>query len=127
MDVINFSHPFTADQLTQIEQLAGVGVREVVEAPSQFDNAGQFVAQARQLVDQVPWTPRDWQTRSFVVRLPSLDVIAALVVAEIHGRAGYFPTIVRLRPSTGAVRVFEVVELISLQAARDAARETRSG
>lgn len=127
MDVINFSHPFTTDQLAQIEQLAGTGVREVVEAPSQFDNAGQFVVQARQLVDRVAWTPRDWQTRSFVVRLPSLDVIAALVVAEIHGRAGYFPTIVRLRPSTGAVRVFEVVELISLQAARDAARETRGG
>jgi hypothetical protein len=125
MDVINFSHPLTTEQLGQLEQLAGVKIREVIEVSSQFENTGEFAAQSRKLVDQIPWSSRDWQTRSFVVRLPSLDVISALVVAEIHGRAGYFPTIVRLRPAAGAVRVFEIAELIPLQTIRDAARELR--
>jgi hypothetical protein len=125
MDVINFSHPLTTEQLGQLEQLAGAKIREVIEVSSQFENSGEFAAQSRKLVDQIPWSSRDWQTRSFVVRLPSLDVISALVVAEIHGRAGYFPTIVRLRPAAGAVRVFEIAELIPLQTIRDAARELR--
>ena len=53
-------------------------------------------------------------------------MIAACVLAELHGRMGYFPTIVRLRPVAGSVsREYELAELIGLQDVRDAARLMR--
>lgn len=58
--------------------------------------------------------------------LPSLNFIAAVLLAELHGRMGYFPTIVRLRPVADATpRRFEVAELIDLQSVRDVARIKR--
>ena len=56
----------------------------------------------------------------------SLDVIAALVLAEIHGRCGHFPAVVRMRrDQTGAAPVFQVTEIIDLQTLRDEARRER--
>jgi hypothetical protein len=60
------------------------------------------------------------------VNLPSLNHIAACVLAELHGRMGYFPTILRMRPVAGSTPPqFEVAEIINLQAVRDQARTTR--
>src|SRR5262245_61920180 len=57
-----------------------------------------------------------------LVSLPSLNSIVALVLAELHGRMGYFPALVRLRPMTESVPPqFEVAEILNLQAVRDAA------
>jgi len=48
------------------------------------------------------------------------------LLAEVHGRTGYFPTIIRLRPVAGVTPPqFEVAELLNLQAVRDAARVRR--
>jgi hypothetical protein len=48
---------------------------------------------------------------------PSLNVIAVTLLAELHGRMGYFPPVVRLLPVAGSVPPrFEVAEMISLQA-----------
>jgi hypothetical protein len=49
-----------------------------------------------------------------------------MTLAELHGRMGYFPPILRLRPVEGAIPPrFEVAEIINLQALRDAARKER--
>jgi hypothetical protein len=49
------------------------------------------------------------------------------LLAEIHGRSGFFPTILRLRPMPGSIPPqFEVAELLNLQSIRDAARTTRA-
>jgi hypothetical protein len=61
-----------------------------------------------------------------LVNLPSYNYAAALVLAELHGRAGHFPAVLRLRPvAGGATTEFEVAEIINLQAMRDAARQAR--
>jgi len=50
-----------------------------------------------------------------------------VLLAELHGRMGYFPPIVRLRPVPNALPPrFEVAEIINLQAVREAARTRRN-
>jgi hypothetical protein len=49
-----------------------------------------------------------------------------VLLAELHGRMGYFPAIVRLRPMPESVPPrFEVAEVINLQAVREHARLSR--
>jgi len=49
-----------------------------------------------------------------------------VLLAELHGRCGYFPPCIRLRPAQGPVPPqYEVAEVLNLQAVRDAARQKR--
>ena len=126
MLVLNFSHPLTDEHLADLQGMLGSGNLEVRTLTTQFDHDRSFVEQARELVDSVGLTPEEWQTCSLLVNLPSLNVIAALVLAEMHGRCGYFPPVIRLRPVEGSVPPrFRVAEILNLQAVRDAARATR--
>ena len=126
MILINFSHPITAEQLKQLEALAGQPLERVIDVPTQFDPAQPFVPQVTALVDSVGLSPLEWQQEPIVVNPPSLNLIAVTLLAELHGRMGYFPTVVRLRPVAGSVPPrFEPAELVNLQAVRDSARARR--
>lgn len=126
MILINFSHPLTPDQLRAIEQQTAAQVERVLDAPAQFDHARPFAEQVTALVDSLDLTPAEWQQAQIIVVPPSLAVIAATLLAELHGRMGYFPPVVRLRPVEGALPPrFEVAEIINLQVVRDAARRSR--
>jgi len=123
MIIVNFSHPLRDDQVVCIGELCAGNVVRVVAVPSQFDHACGYAEQATELVDAAGLSAAEWQSERLVVVPPSLAAIACLVVAEIHGRAGYFVPIVRLSPRAGAVPpVFDVVEVIDLNAQREAAR-----
>ena len=122
MILLNFSHPLTSAQLAQIEALTGATVERVIPAPVQFDTQQPFVPQVQALLAQVPLTAEEWQTAPLVVVPPALNFITAVLLAELHGRMGYFPAIVRIRPVEGSLPPrFEVAEIINLQAIRDAA------
>jgi hypothetical protein len=124
--LINFSHEITALQQEQIERLVGEPIGRSIALASQFDEQGDFVEQARALLANPLLAAVRWQSEPLLIVLPSLNFIAAVLVAELHGRMGYFPTIVRVRPVAGATpRRYEVAELIDLQTVRDAARTTR--
>lgn len=126
MIVINFAHPLTEEHLKAVERLTAEPVDRVIEASARFDPQSSFVEQARALVDSVGLTPVEWQTLPIVVNPPSLSVIAALALAEAHGRMGCFPAVIRLREVVGAVaRRFEVAEVLDLNAVRHAARNLR--
>ena len=95
---------------------------------TQFDLQRPFADQTRELFAGPQLADVLWQTAPLLVRLPSLEAIAACVLAELHGRTGYFPSIVHLRPVAGSVsREFEFAELTPLQEIRDEARGTRGG
>jgi hypothetical protein len=119
--LLNFTHPLTADHLAQLETLTGQAVERVVDAPVQFDVMVSFVTQVGGLADDINLTPVEWQTKPILINPPALNVIAVTLMAELHGRMGYFPPVVRLRPGT-----FEVMEIINLQSVRDLARRTRN-
>ncbi len=126
MLVLNFSHPLTPTQLAQLEALTGATIERVIAAPAQFDPGQPFVPQVQALLAQVPLSPQEWQTTPLVIVPPALNFITAVLLAELHGRMGYFPPIVRLRPVPESLPPrFEVAEVINLQAVREQARTQR--
>lgn len=128
MILINFTHPLTTDQLSELAGLLGQPIDRVLAAPAQLEHGEPFAPQVAALVAQVGLTPNEWQVEPILVNLPSLSAIAALVLAELHGRMGYFPPVVRLRPVAGALPPrYEVAEMLNLQEVRDAARRRRTG
>jgi hypothetical protein len=62
---------------------------------------------------------------------PAVCTLAVVLLAELHGRCGYFPAHLRLRPvegPDGSPRLppqYEVAEILDLQAIRDDARRKR--
>jgi len=126
MLILNFSHPLTDEQVKQIEDITGQAVDEVRRIPVQFDHQQPFAAQVTALADACDLTPQEWQTTPLLIVPPALNFIAATLLAELHGRMGYFPPIIRLRPIPDSLPPrYEVAEIINLQAVRDAARERR--
>jgi hypothetical protein len=126
MIILNFSHPLTVEQLQAIEQQTGQSVGRVLDVPTQFDHDQPFAAQVTALVDGLGLSPAQWQQEPILVNPPALNAIAVTLLAELHGRMGYFPSVVRLRPVDGVTPPrFEVAEIINLQAVRDEARRKR--
>lgn len=127
MILLNFGHPLTDAHLARIREISGRDVERVIAVPTHFDHARPFEEQIHELLAHVPLTPEQWQTAPLLINPPSLAPITAALLAEIHGRCGFFPTILRLRPIANSVPPqFEVAELLNLQAVRDAARARRT-
>lgn len=126
MILLNFSHPITPAQQSQIEALTGQAIVRIIAVPTQFDEQLPFGPQLAALLALVALTPTQWQSEPLLVVLPSLNFIAAALLAELHGRMGYFPPVVRTRPVANALpRRYEVAELLDLQGIREVARKAR--
>ena len=126
MILINFSHPITPEQAATIETLANQPLQRVIDMPVQFDNDLPFLPQLECLIATLPLTSEELQTGAILINPPSLNFITALLLATLHGRMGYFPPVVRLRPVNGALPPrYEVAEVLNLQALRDNARKAR--
>lgn len=127
MILLNFSHPLTSEQLTQVETFTGQAVAEIRLIEVQFENGRSFFEQIVSLVDACDLSAEEWQSRRILIVPPALNFIAATLLAEIHGRMGYFPSIVRLRPVEYTTpQEYEVAEVLNLQKVRDSARQRRS-
>lgn len=132
MLLLNFAHPLTDEHLAQIERLTGQKVDRVVVIDSQVDTQQPLAPQIASLADAAGLTPEEWQTLPILINPPALNFSAVLLVAELHGRMGYFPPCIRMRPVVGpdGQRVvpprFEVAEILNLQALRDEARHRRA-
>jgi len=118
MILVNLSHSFTEEQERQIETISRQAVESMIDVRTHFDNDQPFAEQTRRWVESAGLTAEEWQTEPLLVNLPGLSVIAALVLAELHGRCGYFPGAVRLKPVPGGTPPrFEAAEILNLQAA----------
>lgn len=126
MIVVNFGHPLTDEQQAQIATLAGRAIARIIDVPTHFVEAEAFAPQVAALVERAGLTPEEWQTLPLLVNLPSYAPIVAVLLAYLHGLSGHFPTVVRLRPSSGdgATR-FDLTELVSLDGVRASARQAR--
>ena len=125
MLVLNFTHPLTQVQREQIEALAATSIEEVRNIPVQINQDEPLEPQIIAIVDAVGLSSEEWQTRSLVINPPGYAPAAFVLLAELHGRIGHFPALLRLRPGSGAVTSYEVAEVLNLQAIRDAARKLR--
>ena len=126
MILLNFAHPLTADHIAQVEALTSQKVDRVVEVHTQIDPQQPLVPQVVAMADAAGLSPDEWQTLPLLVNPPSLNFIAVALLAELHGRCGYFPAHLRLRPVQGSLPPqYEVAEILDLQAVRDMARKRR--
>ncbi len=126
MIILNFSHPLTEAQIEQVIHLTGETPRAIRAIKTQFDLSQDLSPQVVALVDGLEISAEAWQETPWLIVLPSLNFAAAVLLAELHGRIGHFPAIVRLRPLQGAlVTSFEVAEVINLEAVRAQARQRR--
>jgi hypothetical protein len=124
--LLNFSHPLTGAQRAELETRTGQFITRLVEVMPQFVHEEPFAPQIRTLLDRLGLTQVEWQTLPILVNLPGYAPGAAALLAELHGRMGYFPAVIRLQPVAGSSpTTYSVAEIINLQALRDDARQTR--
>jgi len=126
MLLLNFTHPLSSAQLDQLAALAGQSVEQMLGEMLFFDPQEPMVPQTKAAVDALNLDSTTWQTTPIVVNLPGHAAAAAAIVAELHGRMGHFPAILRVRPvADSAVTRYEIAEVINLQAIRERARTRR--
>ncbi len=100
-------------------------IDEVRTIPVQIDQDEPLEPQIVAIVDAVHLASEEWQTRPLLINPPGYAPAAFMLLAELHGRIGHFPALIRLRPKPGPVPAYEVAELLNLQAVREAARSRR--
>src|SRR5438309_8502059 len=122
--VLNFSHPFTTTQREQLASQLGMEA-EIRTVPVQIDNAYSLAEQVAKIADATNLSSEEWQTRPLAVNPPVYAPAAFVLLAELHGRIGHFPSLIRLRPKAGPVTTYEVAELLNLQTIREMARKRR--
>ena len=126
MLIVNYSHPITDEQIAQIEQLTDSKVDEVRKIPVRLDHSSPFAEQVAELVEQAGLTDEEWQTLPIIINPPSLNFAAVLMIAYLHGKMGYFPACLRLRPVEGSLPPkYEVAEIMNLQKVREETRAAR--
>ncbi len=125
MLLLNFSHPLTEEQYAHIVALADAPIEEVRTIRVQICHQESLEPQIENIVESAGLTSYEWQTRPLLINPPGYAPAAFMLLAELHGRIGHFPSLVRLRPKPGSVTTYEVAELLNLQTMRDAARERR--
>ena len=126
MLLLNFAHPLTADHLQQIEVLSSRKIDRVFFIPANIDPGLPLGPQIVALADRAGLSPEEWQTLPLLINPPALNFIAVALLAELHGRCGYFPAHLRMRPVQGSLpQQFEAAEILDLQAQRDGARKRR--
>lgn len=126
MIIFNFSHPLTDSQEEQIEQISSQSIEKVIEIKVDFDLQKPFKPQVDRVLEQIPLSPQQMQQLPLLINLPALNYISGLLLTGLHGRLGYFPPVIRMRPVAGQVpRQFEVAEILDLQAYRDQERSKR--
>lgn len=125
MLVLNFSHPLTPAQREQLAEKLGTQP-EIRTIPVQIDNERPLVEQVSELVHATKLTSEELQTLPLIVNPPGYAPAAMVLLAELHGRMGHFPTLIRLRPVANSVpTTYEIAELLNLQAIREQARYRR--
>jgi hypothetical protein len=116
--VFNFSDPFGATDAAKYPNTHTV--------PAQIDVTVPLAPQIVTLVDNAAaaagWSSDDWQTKPFLITMPSLADAGALLLAEMHGRCGYYPSVIRRVKSR-----FEFIEaeILDLTEVRNEARKRR--
>lgn len=118
--VLNFSHPFTDEQKVEIANLLGIMMEEVqfqtnLSIQYQYENTEELVAQVMRQVASVGLSGSDWQTQRIVVNLPAHSGGAMIALTEMHGRMGYFPTVLRVERADDGFHFTEVVDLEALR------------
>lgn len=125
MLLLNFAHPLTDEQIAQVHTILGKtpSIRQIT---TQIDRQRPLAAVASEMINAAKLSADEWQTQQIIINPPGLAPLAVALVAEIHGRCGYFVPMLNIRPVADATtQRYEVAEIINLQHIRDFARTLR--
>ena len=125
MLILNFTHPLTREQCAQIEALARNTIAEVRTIAVQIDQEAPLGPQIHKIVDTTGLSSEQWQTCPLLINPPGYAPAAFVLLAELHGRIGHFPSLMRLCPHHGPTTTYEVAEILNLQRIREIARAHR--
>ena len=126
MIILNFAHPITTAQQEQITAVTHHPIARIHNIPVQMDNGRSFPQQIRTIVNTIPLTAEQWQSTPILINPPAYAPAAAAMLAELHGRIGHFPPIIRIRPVPNSTPTqYEIAEIINLQTIRQTARQQR--
>ncbi len=125
MFILNFTYPLTVEQRAQIESLANAPIKEIQTIPVKIAQEEPLEPQITAIVDATGLSSEEWQTLPLLINPPGYAPAAFVLLAELHGRIGHFPSLIRLRPKPGPVTSYEVAELLNLQTIREQARPRR--
>jgi hypothetical protein len=125
MLLLNYAHPIADDQRAQLAALLGAAP-DVRDIAAQVDRGLPLTQVAAALADAAELAPGAWQTTELLLNPPALAPVALALLAELHGRCGYFVPVLNIRPVAGASPPrYEIAEVVALQLVRDDARERR--
>jgi hypothetical protein len=125
MLLLNYAHPLTTAQRAQLAALVGAEP-EARDIAAHVDRGLPLASVAAALADAAGLTAEQWQTLPLLLNPPALAPVALALLAELHGRCGYFVPILNIRPLAGALPpAYEVAEIVALQQLRDDARDRR--
>jgi hypothetical protein len=128
MLILNYAHPLTPEMLGQIAVLLVTEAENLQEMrlTNQIDRSKPIAEEVIRLADAAGLSADEWQTKSFLLNPPGLSLSALALVAELHGRCGYFPTVLAVSPVLESTPPqFMVTGLVNLQSVRDEARQRR--
>jgi hypothetical protein len=125
MLILNFTHPLTTEQCAQIEAIACDSVAEVRTITVRINQAEALEPQIHRIIEATGLSSEEWQTCPILINPPGYAPAAFVLLAELHGRIGHFPTLLRLRPRQGIITTYEVAELLNLQTIREISRGCR--
>lgn len=126
--VLNFSgHPVLSGQLDAIQTMMLWPVSEVIDVEvGTIAEDRKFVASIVRAIEKIGLSPEQWQSAGIVAVPAGYSAIWSVILAELHGRLGYFPDVVHLRPTPpGSAEKYEVAEILNLRDIRHSSREKR--
>ena len=78
------------------------------------------------MADAAELTPAKWQILPLEINPPGLAPLALTLIAELHGRFGYFIPELNICPVKDSLPLrYEVAEIVNVQALRDGVRTRR--
>lgn len=126
MTILNLAAPLSTNDVSTIAALCGRKARRVIDLALAFSETDPLAPQVRSLLDSLGFSSSEWQSQSVVVNLPDDPVAATLLIADIAGRRGRTPSVIRWKRGGNGQRV-EPLEVISLHEIRKEARHQRKG
>ncbi len=126
--ILNFSgHPVLSGQITTISKILDWPLSQVIDVQvGTIAEDKKFVDNILKVIEKIDLSAEQWQTANIVVISAGYSAIWSVLLAGIHGRIGYFPDVVHLRPGTiGSKEKFEVAEILNLREIRHSSRDKR--
>ena len=125
MLILNYAHPMTPAMLEQASALLGSETTER-RIPTQIDRSQPIALEMARIIDASGMSAYQWQTEVFVVIPPGLAIAALCLISELHGRCGYFVSVLNITPKPNSTPPeYMITSIENLQTIREKARTKR--